>query len=218
MKRFIKGRWFPLVIAVFIVAVIIFIMAKLGFRVVYVPEPEDTWEAASAVASWVGAFISCVGVLASFLAIWYAIQVPKTIADRQDQIALFEKRYECFQFFEKCAILLEKSLKQNGNNEIIKQVCSMLDVQAIHELNKYDFEKKLGHFEFLLHQMEFLFPEIQEKDAKELYDALQSYLVAVCNQKDIEENKLKYMYAMGNFGKYTNKIWNAMTISKSKNT
>lgn len=120
MKSFIKERWLSLVIAVVIVAltaaVVIFIMAMLGFRITYAPELENDWEAISAVASWVGAFISCVGVLASFLAIWYAIQVPKTIADRQDQIALFEKRYIAYSSLLK-VLSFSRAINQKPYNE-----------------------------------------------------------------------------------------------------
>lgn len=187
-------------------------MAKVGFRIVYVPEPEDTWEAVSAMASWVEVFISCVGVLASFLAIWYAIQVPKKIADKQDQIALFEKRYECFQFYEACLNLLNLSL-DDKNNEIISQVCTMFGVQSVNELNQHDFVTQVNHFEFLLHEMSFLFPEIQEEDIGELHRALLSYLSDVWKRKDFEESKQKFIQAMAKVGKYTDEIWDSMTIS-----
>lgn len=196
---------------VFVAVVVILIMAMLGFRITYAPELENDWEAISAVASWVG-------VLASFLAIWYAIQVPKTIADRQDKIALFEKRYECFLFFEECFELFRLSLKKNADNEIIGQVCIMLDIQAMEDLNKYIFENKLRRFEFLIHQMAFLFPKVKENDVMKLYYALSLYLFAIWKQKNIEETKRKYMDAMAKFREYSNEIWDSMTISESKNT
>lgn len=95
MKNFIKGRWFPLVAvlaAVLLVALVLFIC---GFRITYAPELESSWDAVSAVAAWGG-------VLASFIAIWFAIQVPKKIADRQDKITLFEKRYEIYETLCTC--------------------------------------------------------------------------------------------------------------------
>ena len=100
MKNFIKGRWFPLLVGIIVFVVIAFVMAKFGWRITYAPDLENSWDAISAVATWVGVVISAFGVVASVVAIWYAIQVPKKIADRQDKIALFEKRYECFQFFQ----------------------------------------------------------------------------------------------------------------------
>lgn len=88
MKKFIKGRWFPFLAAILIVTVVAFVMALLGWRVTYAPRLENSWDAVSAVAAWAGVF-------SSFVAIWFAIQVPKKIAEQQNKIALFEKRLEC---------------------------------------------------------------------------------------------------------------------------
>lgn len=65
---------------------------RIGFRITYAPELENSWEAVSAVAT-------CVGVLASFMAIWFAVQVPKKIAEQQNKIALFEKRHKLYKQF-----------------------------------------------------------------------------------------------------------------------
>ncbi len=60
-----------------------------GFRITYAPELENSWDAISACAAWAG-------VVMSFVAIMFAIWVPIRIANRQDKIALFEKRYEIY--------------------------------------------------------------------------------------------------------------------------
>mgnify|MGYP005779088331 CR=1 FL=1 len=75
--------------AILIVAVVAFVMALFGWRITYAPEMENSWDAVSAVATWAGVF-------ASVFAIVFAIRVPKKIADRQDRIALFEKRYGAY--------------------------------------------------------------------------------------------------------------------------
>lgn len=94
MKKFVKGKWFPLVLAAVIAAILALILFLFGFRITYSPELDNNWDAVSACASWVG-------VIASFVAIWFAIRVPKKIADRQDKIALFEKRYQVYNLFKK---------------------------------------------------------------------------------------------------------------------
>lgn len=213
MSMFVKGRWFPLIITLIVLAVFVLVMALLGWRFTYAPKLESSWDAISAVAAWAGVVISAVGVIASFIAIWYAIQVPKKIADRQDKIALFERRYECFQFFEECFVLYKKSADKSLADVINVQCCHMLGVQKIEDLNRYDFHNKVKHFEYLLHQMEFLFPGIQEKDVSKLYNTLSSYLAAILDQKDIEKNRQEYISAMKEFGRYTNEIWDSMTIS-----
>lgn len=194
-------------------AVAMLTMVLFGWRFIYAPELENSWDAISAVATLVGVVISAGGVVASFIAIWYAIQVPRKIADRQDKIALFERRYECFQFFEECFILYKKSVEKSSTDVVSVQCCHMLGVQKIEDLNRYDFQNKVKHFEYLLHQMEFLFPGIREKDVSNLYKTLSSYLAAILVQQDIEKNRQDYISAMNEFVKYTNEIWDSMTIS-----
>lgn len=213
MKNFIKGRWFPLLVAILIVAVVAFVMALFGWRITYIPELKNNWDAISAVAAWVGVVISAVSVIASFVAIWYAIQVPKKIANRQDKIALFEKRYECFQFFEECFLLYKKSINGEQTEEVINHCCHMLGVEGLEDLSKRDFRSKVKRFEYILHQMEFLFPGIQEDDISELYRALSLYLAAIIDQEDISKYKQTYIGTMIKFGKYTNEIWDSVTIS-----
>lgn len=90
MKKFVKGKWFPLTLAAVIAAIIAFILFLFGFRITYSPELDNNWDAVSAVAAWVG-------VIASFVAIRFAIRVPKQIAKSQNDIALFEKRYQLYK-------------------------------------------------------------------------------------------------------------------------
>lgn len=90
MKRFIKGRWFPLAVA----GVCALILFCLGFRITYAPKLENSWEAVSAVATWAGA-------IGTFGAVWFAIRV----SDKQNKIALFEKRYKIYNSFIQYHIL-----------------------------------------------------------------------------------------------------------------
>ena len=72
-------------IVVFLVAVVIFLYNR-GFRIVYDPNLVNDWDAISAFASWFGA-------IASAGALLVAIHIPKVIAEQQNKIALFDKRY-----------------------------------------------------------------------------------------------------------------------------
>ena len=69
---------------------IIILLYVLGFRITYNPEIINEWDAVSGCAAWASVFVSG-------LAIYYAIQVPKKIAEDQNKIALFEKRYLALQ-------------------------------------------------------------------------------------------------------------------------
>lgn len=79
------------VICYFIAGIIILLVVlyACGFRITYAPELENSWNAISACAGWFGAIMSA-------MALFVAIHIPKRIADQQDRIALFDKRFYAF--------------------------------------------------------------------------------------------------------------------------
>ena len=212
LKQFTKTRWFPLIVAVTLVALavgVVLIMLLFGWRITYAPELENNWDAISGVAAWFGVIISILSAIASFMAVWYAIRV----ADKQNKIALFEKRYECFQCFEECFILYKKLKSQPLEKVIAVQCCHMLEVEKINSLSKHDFQNKVKRFEYTLHQIPFLFPGIKEEDTSTLYYALAKFLAAILDKKDVEEKKQIYLDTMDKFSKYSDEIWKSVTIS-----
>ena len=84
MKKFFRH---PSTITLIAVILIILILALFGFRITYNPSLDNNWDAISASAAWAA-------VVVSGLAIYIAFQAPKKIAEEQNRIALFEKRYE----------------------------------------------------------------------------------------------------------------------------
>lgn len=112
LKQFKKTRWFPLSVALLIIGLGIIFAFLLGFRITYAPALENSWDAISGVAAWFGVFASVASAIASFMAVRYAIRV----ADKQNQIALFEKRYECWTEIQNlwaCA----RWIKETGTNQ-----------------------------------------------------------------------------------------------------
>lgn len=205
--------WVPITLVA--LAIILFLLGYLiGFRITYAPELENSWDAISAVAAWVGVFVSAIGVIASFVAIWYAIQVPKKIADRQDKIALFEKRYECFQLFEECHSLYSQIKDKDCTLEELRGRSKYL----FGKLNWADITNEvamtqLRRFEYFIHQMEFLFPGIEENDTWQLYMTLQTFLVSVIENNNIKASKEKYIESMSTFcKKYSNLIFDALRV------
>lgn len=161
--------------------------------------------------------ISLVSVVVSGIAIWFAIRVPKQIADRQDKIALFEKRFECFQLFKQCYVLYRRSKDGEEIKGIKEQCYHMLEIEESTDLTKEIFKSKLNHFERLLHQMEFLFPEINEEDVSKLYTSLLVYIGDILTEEKDDKAKQNYIETMKKFrSKYSNTIWDSMTISNIK--
>lgn len=89
------NRWLPLVAALLIIGLGLIIGYFLGLRITYAPELENSWDAISGVAAWVGILASIGG---SFVAVRYAVRV----ADKQNQIELFEKRFKIYQLYIDC--------------------------------------------------------------------------------------------------------------------
>lgn len=216
MKELIKNRWFVFLLGILIAAVVLLgigvILYCNGYRITYPQQFETSWDAVSSFAAWTGILVSIASAVASFMAVWYAIRV----ADKQNQIALFEKRYECFQFFEECFVLY-KNLNSGASDELINALCChMLGVENLNEVNKYNFQNKIKQFEYLIHQMAFLFPDIKEADTAELYKALTSYLAAILDKKGIEKKKQEYVETIKKWKKYLDAIWDCMMISGIK--
>lgn len=218
MRHFIKKKWFPLIIGVMILLLVGVIMALLGFRITYAPKLETSWDAVSAVAAWVGVLVAIMSTVASFLAIWFAIQIPKKIADRQDKIALFEKRYECFQTFEKCHILYVNLKEKHCTVEELRQLTKYVFTKPNWEgVTKEALEEEILRYEYSIHQMEFLFPDITAEDANQLYihvkDVLWTIFADKFDHKVMQQDRDKYVTYMKNFiCKYAETMLNSLKI------
>lgn len=166
MKKFIKGRWFPLVAALVCGAGLMGVLFWQGFRITYSPELETSWDAISACAAW-----ASVGT--SFIAIWFAIQVPKKIADEQNNIALFEKRFEVYYEFERLrtfAYLIEKAISKGSDN--FNLLASIHAAYAIHLQNQEDVYPFLHSIAIPIRQIPLLFPKIKHEDHEKLKQSL----------------------------------------------
>lgn len=96
---------------IFMAAVVVF--AIFGWKITYDPNLENSWSAIEAVGVWVSAVISGV-------AIWFAVSAPKHIAQEQNKIALFEKRFASYSVFLKY-ISFAEILRQIENPKQLSQ-------------------------------------------------------------------------------------------------
>ena len=159
MRKFVAGRWFPLALVLLIIGLILTSGFFFGFRITYAPELENSWNAISAMASWVGTIGT---VSAIFAAIW--------VANRQNKIALFEKRYENYIIIQKllaCALQLE-DINTNKGVQVAFRI--YLDApQNIHK-NKsvYEMIVELLQMQSILLSGEFLFLNYNAELAKKI--------------------------------------------------
>lgn len=170
MKKFVKGRWFPL-IAVAIAAVIAaLVMALFGWKLTYAPDLENSWDAISAFAAWTGVIMSFLAVLVAGYVALKQIEISRIqadISDKQNKIALFDKRFSVYETSRKCVYTA------NRISEIAENLDDVYDIFYVEfiaqqSLNPADIENKSPALFFnitdILLQSEFLFSdEINEK-------------------------------------------------------
>ncbi len=155
MKKFFRH---PSTIILIIIILIVLILALLGFRITYNPYLDNNWDAISACAAWAA-------VVVSGLAIYFAIQAPKKIAEEQNKIALFEKRFEvykvlmdCFAFTymlentdipdSKCLevfhLTFNDNAKLNPSTTWLEQMKTYSDVQNKLKMSEHLFGEDIG--------------------------------------------------------------------------
>lgn len=232
MKKFLKGRWFPLIAAILLlvlVAIVVLIMIFFGWRFTYAAELKNSWDAISAVAAWGGILVSVVGVAASFIAIWYAIKVPKTIAEQQDKIALFEKRYECYTLIQNFLALSKKIEKLQTTKEI--QVAFKIYFGAFENFHNNESASvlaiKLNQQKLIIVSGSFLFPYYNNELLQEIINTSIKLILSVAAETETQAKaalpekamqlKQKYCSLCSSFEQnYLNEIESELNLVKNK--
>lgn len=196
MKKIIRH---PVTVIVLVILCII-ILALCGFRITYNPDLDNNWDAISACAGWAA-------VIASAIAIYFAIQIPKKIAREQNMIELFEKRYELFQCYEKC-VAFSCSLQRNCEIEQIIRSCKnhfFFDCKNADIDATLEFIHKMEHS---LHQMVFLYPDISDEDVNRLYRSFYNLILDLAipdaqeeDLQKLESSKNEYIMCVDEFKK-----------------
>lgn len=179
-KKHAVPTWILLVILIIITA-----FYNMGFRITYAPWMENAWGAIDAVGTWVAAIISGT-------AIWFAVITPKRIADKQDKIALFEKRYAFYEALTACtsfsSILQMCEKSEEFEILFISRFTSYSDEKPPVGSAEF-YESKYGLFQSTfntLRQGKFLFDFDAESDIMRLYRILILFIY-----DRVEENNFK---------------------------
>lgn len=188
LVKFINGRWFPLVAVSSVFAFIVYVMVLCGWRFTYAPDLENNWEAVSGVSGWFG-------VAASFMAILYAVRV----ADKQNQITLFEKRYELFEIVFNSQIFANSIKNAKNNLNIQMMFFSAFCYNSIEDSSIPDSTVVSAKYIVIiqkLKQIPFLFKTLEESDGlQELIRALSDLMTSCLDSKkksDFQEKIQKF--------------------------
>lgn len=132
MKKIINSKIIPnWVLLLFVI--ILFILSTFGWKITYNPQLDNNWNAIDAVGGWISAVISGV-------AIWFAVSIPKRIAQEQNKIALFEKRFASYSAF----------LKYTSFAETISQIDTLTQLRQAFLLNFMEYGDMTDSKELLL--------------------------------------------------------------------
>ena len=183
MKRFLNVK-IPLWIFGIVILGILFLFIS-GFRITYAPGLENSWSAISAIAAWAGVF-------ASFVAIVVAMCIPKRIADYQNKIALFEKRFEFYEVLQ-CCISFSQMIRNLQTADKIplffaatfgSAVVKNDSASALYDLNVSLERRAIS----ILQKGKFLF----DFDLDENIKSLVSSLLCITSERIDEEHYWKY--------------------------
>lgn len=174
-----------------------------GFRITYNPDLITDWNAVSGVAAWAG-------VLASIIAIFYAIRVPKEIADRQEKIELFEKRYEILQSFAKCRIFYSAVIHAQDLPSIQNACCRLLEVEKFSDMTEKDFAEKANESQYVFNQIPLLFTDVTDDAVARVYDGLWEFLCVVVTENTANEIMEKRKIYLDATYEFNEKYWPSM--------
>lgn len=181
MKKFIKGKWFPIAILSIIVVALLIFLYCIGFRITYNPALENSWDAVSAFAAWAG-------VIASFISILIAIRVPQKIADRQDKIAIFEKRMECYTTIQ-CLLVAAEQMKDVQVNKGVQAAFRMYLGQPeniVDNISVTVFTAQLKQKQAIIVSGEFLFSNYNTELLQEIIDTGVGLIMQTATHNNME--------------------------------
>ena len=145
-KLFVE-RFFLLIITLLGLVIIAIAAFCVGVYIKY-GQMENIWDVISTIASWFG-------VAASISAVWFAVRV----ADKQNKIALFEKRYEIYRIIFNCRVFAELlKLAKSGEDIQLLFLSTFFNNKMGEKINDSHFiSTKYIFLNETLHQAQFLF-------------------------------------------------------------
>lgn len=162
-----------------------------GFRITYDPSLTSDWDAISACASWFGAIMSVI-------AIFVAIRIPKIIAERQNNIALFDKKYGLYDTFVFLMLVIRKMFDGSADGIEMKKYLETLillhrSVSTTREItssndNAVDSYTRLI---FEVGKIKFLFDLKESDDILNMLGIFNEYISDLYRGKLVDENKLR---------------------------
>lgn len=186
MKKFLKNKQSYYILAAAVIIILAVILYSVGFRITYAPELENSWDAISAVAAWAS-------VIASFIAIWFAIRVPSLIAKRQDAIALFEKKIECYIAIQRL-LAFATSIKEENTVDGICRKFFITMGYPIQNFQNSDLLDLICHFQKLVMRIitgQYLYKIFYTEDLQTLINGIIDLVIPFLKIADLEKANME---------------------------
>lgn len=115
---------------------------------------------------WLAVVLSFFSVVLSVVAIWFAVQIPKKIADRQDKISIFDMRMQCYRHLQKHFNFCEVISPKKSPVEVFEWAF----MDCLHKVeDNEEMLMILNEVRNSLYQIPFLFTDIEENEIDQIY-------------------------------------------------
>ena len=151
---------------------------------------------------YISLFISAVGIVFSGIAIWTAVLVPKKIAEQQNKITLFEKRFEFYDILCRCINFSTMIRNIQTNREIRLFFIASFGREIMNDTAKEALEREEARLTWqamtILEQGKYLF----DFETEEWIEPLVSALVVIGSISETHERFWDY------YGDFKNAVKN----------
>lgn len=145
------------------------------------------------VIDYIQVIVSLISIIISTIAVIMAVKIPRTIANKQDKIALFDKRfaaYEVFLMYEAFAWQIDKL---SGTENYKKQFIIVFYTSLNIEFNGIDALTKLKQLSSKLQHASFLFDNIANAELSEMFESICDFIIALEKNVNVEESKKTFI-------------------------
>jgi len=142
---------------------------------------------------------SIMSIIISALAVIMAVRIPKKIADKQDKIALFDKRFGAYQIFAKYSAFAEQIKNTNGIENYRNEFVNMFGLNVMDEFSGTIALGKLIQVSEPIKNAVFLFDNITDEELTKLYSSICSFVVSLSNNDNVEKRKIEFVENANNF-------------------